>query len=194
MELEKWLIVEESVWTQKSRVQWLKLGDSNTSYFYACMKNRQARNHIGKLTSCAGHLLHSADEVAKEILTFYKVLLGTAATQLLVVLPDVMQNGYTLNHRQQLQLIHLVIREEIKQAITDIDDNNTLGCDGYNAHLFKKTWHILGDEVTDAVMDFFQTAAMYKAINRTTITLIPKVKNPANMSLSQYLDIQSSTS
>ncbi|XP_019225075.1 PREDICTED: uncharacterized protein LOC109206683 [Nicotiana attenuata] len=31
--LEKWVMIEESVYKQKSRVQWLKLGDSNSGYF-----------------------------------------------------------------------------------------------------------------------------------------------------------------
>ncbi|KAH0709290.1 hypothetical protein KY284_010717 [Solanum tuberosum] len=48
-ELEKWILVEESIIQQKSRVQWLKKGDSNTSYFFACLKNRQAQNQIRRL-------------------------------------------------------------------------------------------------------------------------------------------------
>lgn len=36
--LEKWLLVEESIMHQKSRVQWLEIGDTNTAYFHACLK------------------------------------------------------------------------------------------------------------------------------------------------------------
>ncbi|XP_019238604.1 PREDICTED: uncharacterized protein LOC109218682 [Nicotiana attenuata] len=63
----------------------------------------------------------------------------------------------------------------------DIDDNKAPECDGYDALFYKKKWHILGDEVTEAVIDFFHSATMCKAINCTTITLIPKVNNPANI-------------
>lgn len=48
-ELEKWLMVEESIAKQKSRVQWLNLGNGNTAYFYAFLKNRQAQNQIRNL-------------------------------------------------------------------------------------------------------------------------------------------------
>ncbi|XP_019261589.1 PREDICTED: uncharacterized protein LOC109239475 [Nicotiana attenuata] len=39
-ELEKWVMIEESIYKQRSRVQWQKLGDSNSAYFFAQMKNR----------------------------------------------------------------------------------------------------------------------------------------------------------
>ncbi|XP_075098979.1 uncharacterized protein LOC142175873 [Nicotiana tabacum] len=62
-----------------------------------------------------------------------------------------------------------------------IDDNKAPGCDGYNSFFFKKTWHILGEKVTAVVIKFFENADMCKAINCTTIILIPKVKNPTNI-------------
>ncbi|XP_075080165.1 uncharacterized protein LOC142165528 [Nicotiana tabacum] len=71
-ELAKWLEVEESVLKQKSRIKWLKLGDSNTTYFNAYVKYRQTSNHIGRLTNSAGQILQSAIEVEKDILSFYK--------------------------------------------------------------------------------------------------------------------------
>ncbi|KAK4729404.1 hypothetical protein R3W88_022392 [Solanum pinnatisectum] len=42
LQLEKWSLIEDSAMRQKSRVQWLSLGDANTSYFFAHMKNRLA--------------------------------------------------------------------------------------------------------------------------------------------------------
>ncbi|KAH0644895.1 hypothetical protein KY284_032779 [Solanum tuberosum] len=40
-ELIKWSQIEESIYKQNLRVQWLKLGDANTAYFFASMKNRK---------------------------------------------------------------------------------------------------------------------------------------------------------
>ncbi|XP_019252836.1 PREDICTED: uncharacterized protein LOC109231644 [Nicotiana attenuata] len=63
----------------------------------------------------------------------------------------------------------------------DINDNKAPRCDGYNSFFFQKTWHILGDEVTAAVIEFFNSADMCKAINYTTITMMPKVMNPTTI-------------
>lgn len=36
-ELEKWNKIEESILKQKSRVNWLKLGDANNAFFFVSM-------------------------------------------------------------------------------------------------------------------------------------------------------------
>lgn len=44
--LEKWSLIEERVMKQKVRENWLPLGDANTKYFAAVMKERQLIKHI----------------------------------------------------------------------------------------------------------------------------------------------------
>nr|XP_016472175.1 PREDICTED: uncharacterized protein LOC107794213 [Nicotiana tabacum] len=61
--LEKWSLIEESIYRQKSRIQWLKLGDSNSAYFYASMKGRRAQNYIKQLTSTTWRLLLKPEEI-----------------------------------------------------------------------------------------------------------------------------------
>ncbi|GAV66801.1 Exo_endo_phos domain-containing protein [Cephalotus follicularis] len=38
--------MEEAFYKQKSRIQWLKEGDSNTAYFHKMVKVRQSKNHL----------------------------------------------------------------------------------------------------------------------------------------------------
>nr|XP_016491587.1 PREDICTED: uncharacterized protein LOC107811215 [Nicotiana tabacum] len=168
-ELAKWSGIEESIMKQKSRIKWLKLGEANTTYFYACAKSRQAINHIGSLFNNSGQLLNTATYVETEILKFFKQLLGTAVMQLPVVSSEVMKQGINLNRKQQLSLIRAVTEEEVKQVLQDIDDNKALGRNGYNAFFYKKSWHIIGKEVTQGVLEFFENPEMCRVITDNII-------------------------
>ena len=54
--------------------------------------------------------------------------------------------------------------------------------DGFNSFFFKHCWDIVGEEVADAVLDFFSTGKLLKAINVASLTLIPKMKSPTHVS------------
>lgn len=180
MQLEKWGIIEENIYKQKSRVKWLKLGDSNTSYFHACMKNNIAQNRIRNIANAAGELIQTDEGIEDEITRFYK-LLGTSARQLPAIQIAAMMEVHVLDREQQLSLIGVVSREEVLNAIKDIDDSEAPACDGFNAFFFKKTWSILGEDIIDATNEFFETGVLYRPINCTVVTLIPKVKSPTTI-------------
>jgi hypothetical protein len=49
--------VEESFFKQKARIQWLSLGDQNTSYFHKSVNGRQNRNKLLSLTREDGEVV-----------------------------------------------------------------------------------------------------------------------------------------
>ncbi|XP_019236893.1 PREDICTED: uncharacterized protein LOC109217117 [Nicotiana attenuata] len=87
VELEKWSLVEESILKQKSRNKWLELGDENNSYFSASLRNRQAQNRITSLIDSKGDIIQQPEDIAAEVTSFYKILLGSAAAQLPAIDP-----------------------------------------------------------------------------------------------------------
>ncbi|KAJ7015484.1 hypothetical protein NC653_004701 [Populus alba x Populus x berolinensis] len=49
---------EESFFKQKSRVQWLHLGDQNTNFFHKSLLHRQVRNRVHCLQDEDGNIIH----------------------------------------------------------------------------------------------------------------------------------------
>lgn len=60
-------LAEESFKKQKSRIQWLALGDQNTRFFHLKMKTHCLRNKILSLTTASGVRLTDPDDVKNEI-------------------------------------------------------------------------------------------------------------------------------
>ncbi|KAL9667898.1 hypothetical protein QQ045_002267 [Rhodiola kirilowii] len=62
-ELDEWLEREELWWRQRSRAEWLKQGDRNTSFFHARASQRRKRNYIEHIRNQVGDLCDSAQQI-----------------------------------------------------------------------------------------------------------------------------------
>lgn len=61
---------------QNSRVNWLALGDKNTTFFHAKAKARRCMNTISKIKDSQGNWVESHAAISKTILDLYTSLLG----------------------------------------------------------------------------------------------------------------------
>ena len=80
-----------------------------------------------------------------------------------------------------MELDKEVSSEEIQTAFLSLHPNKAPGTDGFNAYFFRKTWHILGEDVILAIKHFFSSGHLLKELNATVITLIPKLKNSSSL-------------
>ena len=82
------------------------------------------------------------------------------------------------DHHKQLSLVFLP--KEIKNALWSIPDTKSPGLDGYNSRFYKASWAIIGNDVVEAIQQFFRNGKLLQAWNTTAVHLIPKVPNPDN--------------
>lgn len=90
------------------------------------------------------------------------------------------KDGPVFNRVQHLKLIAPITVKDLQHAIGDISDIKVPGYDGFNAFFFKDLglFPLVGAVVTKVVLNFFEINVMFRPINCTTVTLIPKVSNP----------------
>lgn len=121
------------------------------------------------------------DQIKHEVTTFYKQLMGTSADELSMVDKRVVARGPKLNFQQQQMLNAACTNQEVKAALFSMNSNKAPGIDGFNMYFFKKSWHRIGYEVTEAIQQFFITGYLPRELNVALLTLLPKCENAATM-------------
>ena len=174
-------IAEEGFLKQKSRVQWLKLGDQKTSFFHKIVKAHNARSALKVITLENGCRTEDPAAIKQEAISHFQGILCSDE-------PSVGRSEYLDNldgfiwSPQHLETLNTSIsHEEIKKAIFSIADSKAPGPDGFSSRFFKAAWSIIGSDVCAAVSSFFESGSMLREINCTIIALVPKVPNPGSM-------------
>ena len=72
--------------------------------------------------------------------------------------------------------------EEIKTTLFQMAPTKAPRPDGMNTLFYQNYWHVVGDTIVNAVLDFIKFGHMVPKINHTHIVLIPKIKAPETIS------------
>ena len=153
---------EESLYRQKSRIQWLAAGDQNTQYFHKVVKRHLNRNKLLNLKLADGSSISGHDRVAKEAVSHFSSLLNEENSQYpgREVLSQYISKE--LSQEQILELGQEVSRDEIAEAFMSLHPHKAPGPDGFNGHFFRNTWNSLGEEIISGIQYFFRTGRLLK--------------------------------
>ncbi|KAK3189472.1 hypothetical protein Dsin_029033 [Dipteronia sinensis] len=151
------LKAEEDLLRQKSRIQWLKAGDRNSSYFFKAINGKRNKSKIHTITGDDGSLIEGVILVKKEAIRHFQTILGYSrpvshgiGTTLSNIINKVISNG------QADFMGRDVTDDEIREVCFSLHPNKALGPNGFNARFFKITCDIVSEDVISAVQEFFR--------------------------------------
>ncbi|GJY23686.1 uncharacterized protein Tco_0397344 [Tanacetum coccineum] len=174
------LLDEEMFLKQKAKIEWLRVGDSNSSYFYKVIKGNINRSQIHSVEGINGGIVEGR-HVASCFVQYCEGFLGCASSvDTISDPPRLFQNKISPDKARFM--IRRVTDMEVKEAMFSIGKNKSPGLDGYTSTFFKHAWEIIGKEVTEVVQDFFKNGKLLTEINHTIISLLPKVHSPSKVS------------
>ncbi|GKD28037.1 hypothetical protein Tco_1234251 [Tanacetum coccineum] len=146
------LMMEERFLKQKAKIEWLRVGDSNSAYFH---------------------------KVPMAFVTHYSSFLGQQGVNQTLNSDNLFINK--LDSNVASNMVRIVSTREVKEAIFSMGNDKSPGPDGYTVAFFKEAWDIVSNDVTKAVKEFFINGNLLKVVNHTIIALIPKVASPSRI-------------
>ncbi|KAJ8768783.1 hypothetical protein K2173_023687 [Erythroxylum novogranatense] len=183
------LLVEESFYKQKSGVQCIKEGDANTKFYHCSVKSQLCKSQIRLLLNEQGDYVDTKAGLAEVVVSYFSKLLGEKDPHVIVpdlsLLRDLLPGS--IGETKKLMLVQDISRDEVRKVMFALGGEKAPGPDGYSAHFFQVAWSVVGDDVCDAVFEFFQSGLVLPAFNSTIVALVSK--KPNFMSIKDYRPI-----
>lgn len=155
---------------QRSRIDWLKLGDSNSSFFSKMAKDHTLCNSRLCDVDSQGRVMTTREELAAEVIEFYSELFRERSmTDEHCWFPCLVTDD------MNLWLYRLPPEEEVARNFSSLAPNKSPGPDGFMGVFFQRYWLLIKQDVMGMVRDFFNGRGSLKHIKTTFVTFIPKV-------------------
>lgn len=190
--MAKWTFlrsIEEDFFKQRSRINWLKLGDQNTIFFMRVAAGRRSYNSIRSLLLPNGILVTDCAELCEIALKHFSGILAPLSLPPLVSSLQWFLDLHTFrcSPAQKHILSSLPSAEEIEKTLLKLNPNKSPEPDGFTSAFFKASWSIVGSETISAIQRFFMTAFLPTSTNATILTLVPK--HPGASAITDYRPI-----
>jgi len=173
---------EECFARQKSRINWMKLGDQCTSYFFKSVNNTRNKNKLTSLVLSDLTITHDVVVIKEAVVNYYSGLFGSSHNSQYHGSERVNHLiSRKLNNTQSLVMVQDITDAEIKSTLWELNPHKAPGPDGFNSGFFQKAWPVVGHEILSAVKNFFRSGQLLGKANATIVALVPKIPNPSKV-------------
>ena len=150
--MDKLLQKQEIFWAQRSKINWLKHEDKNTKFFHAKATQRRNKNHIRGIQNADGQWVENLEEVAGVDSAYFDNLFQVGVGDQMEECLNAVQSKITDEMHEVLSSEYTA--KEVKVALFQMGPTKAPGPDGINALFYQKFWHVVGDTVVLAMLDF----------------------------------------
>nr|GEW67382.1 RNA-directed DNA polymerase, eukaryota, reverse transcriptase zinc-binding domain protein [Tanacetum cinerariifolium] len=167
-------IVDSGEGLQKGKIKWAVEGDENSKFFHG-MINRMHANLAVKGIMVDGEWVDDPTRVKDEFKSHFASRFQAPNSNRCCLNFTFHKCLDTIQSEELESPISIV---EVRKAVWGCGDNKSPGPDGFTAEFFRKYWDILGSDLYDAVVWFFDNGSFARGCNTSFITLIPKIQDP----------------
>ncbi|KAG6466433.1 hypothetical protein ZIOFF_075771 [Zingiber officinale] len=166
------LDMEEDFWKQRAAIRWMGEGERNTKFFHSKVQKKRAVSIIFRIWE-KGQCLDQPERIRESGVRYFQELLTGETVDSTAVDTNLIPT--LVSTEDNLMLAALPSSEEVKQVVWSMCQDSAAGPDGFSVAFYRACWEIVGEDVLQAVLDFFRGAELPRGMASTTIVLIPKV-------------------
>ncbi|XP_050211520.1 uncharacterized protein LOC126661702 [Mercurialis annua] len=167
----------DSIWLQKSRVNWSNAGDRNTNFFHSVASKHYRNNHISSIQVEESVFEEPAD-IRFHIRDFYKSLYGQQ-DQI-----DFDLSGLLFDKISDVQAQGLIMpfsEVEIFKALSSCGERKAPVPDGFNFYFYRRAWVFMKGVFLEFFADFHSSHSLPSGINTSFMVLVPKVAGSSSI-------------
>ncbi|KAF5797593.1 putative RNA-directed DNA polymerase [Helianthus annuus] len=162
---------------QKARINWLKYGDDNSSFFHKVLNVNIASSRINGL-HFNNSFISDPVELKNQIKGWFKKQFSEPIRRR----PKFNGDGLpTISEQNRLMLCEEFSEVEVWSAIKSCDGGKSPGPDGFSLKFYKKFWKELKHLIMGVMRDFHSTGDISRGCNASFVALIPKKKDPQSL-------------
>ncbi|KAF7131590.1 hypothetical protein RHSIM_Rhsim09G0083100 [Rhododendron simsii] len=154
---------EAMFWHQRSRVNWLRMGDKNARFFHLSTIHRRQKNQVAKLKDENGIWQVDKECIVGVIKGHFEKLYSPPHTRDIAAIISLVDPVVPSN--MNIAFTKPVTREEVKAATFKMGALKAPGSDGFPRLFYQTYWHVVGEDVFNSAKNFFEGRYLLKKMN-----------------------------
>ncbi|KAL9678589.1 hypothetical protein QQ045_016436 [Rhodiola kirilowii] len=172
-DIDEWLIREESMWAQRSRVNWLSEGDNNTKFFHLKANARRRINTISTLVDKDGRSISNQEDIENVAVSYFRELVASAIrlsdseiSTSLHCIPSI------VSEEHNMVLTNPYTESEIKMALFQLYPFKAPGLDGFPAGCNDTLIVLIPKQSAAAKMEDYRPISLRSVVSKTVAKVI----------------------